>query len=114
MVEQAAHIYLAPLLEAGVDTLILGCTHYPLLKASIAKVAGEGVTLVDTAEETVREVDEMLRASGLRRESRSEPRHRFFVSDVPAQFSEVGTRFLGRSLSSVEWVRQEDLPWYER
>ncbi|MCC7142000.1 MAG: glutamate racemase [Candidatus Eisenbacteria bacterium] len=114
VVEQAARIYLAPLLASGVDTLILGCTHYPLLKTAIARIAGPEVTLIDTAEETVREVEAMLRSEGLRRDARAEGHHRFFVSDVPAQFSEVGARFLGRPLSSVEWVRQEDLPWYER
>lgn len=113
VIEQAARIYLAPLLDSGVDTLILGCTHYPLLKSAIGRVAGSEVTLVDTAEETVREVEEMLRERGLKRES-TVASHRFFVSDVPAQFSEVGSRFLGRPLESVEWVRQEDLPWYER
>jgi len=63
--EKVARQYLAPLLEAGIDTLILGCTHYPILQATIQKVAGDGVTLIDTADATVRQVAERLAAEGL-------------------------------------------------
>ena len=116
VVEQVARIYLQPLLEAGIDTLILGCTHYPLLKNVIARVAGPSVTLVDTAEETVRVVREQLESLGLLRtgEDAGEGERRFFVSDIPAQFSQVGGRFLGMPIMQVEWVDQSDLPWFER
>jgi glutamate racemase len=94
----------------------LGCTHYPLLKDVIARVAGPSVTLVDTAEETVRAVREQLEALGLRRneEDAGAGERRFFVSDIPAQFSQVGGRFLGTPIMQVEWVDQSDLPWFER
>lgn len=116
VVEQVARIYLQPLLDTGIDTLILGCTHYPLLKDVIARVAGPSVTLVDTAEETVRAVRERLEMLGLRRndEDAGEGERRFFVSDIPAQFSQVGGRFLGMPIMQVEWVDQSDLPWFER
>ena len=130
--EQVAHIYLDPLLATGVDTLILGCTHYPLLKDVIAHVAGPGVALIDTAEETVRLVRRHLEELGLARpaaegedkaaevgpdaapDRRGEGSRRFFVSDIPAQFSQVGGRFLGRPILEVEWGDQSDLPWFER
>lgn len=116
VVEQVARIYLEPLLETGIDTLILGCTHYPLLKEVIARVAGRGVTLVDTAEETVRMVRQQLESLGLLRDGpeAGEGERRFFVSDIPAQFSQVGGRFLGTPIMQVEWVDQSDLPWFER
>jgi glutamate racemase len=116
VVEQVARIYLEPLLENGIDTLILGCTHYPLLKEVIARVAGPEVTLVDTAEETVRMARQELELLGLLRngEGAGEGERRFFVSDIPAQFSQVGGRFLGTPIMQVEWVDQSDLPWFER
>lgn len=126
VVEQVAHVYLDPLLETGIDTLILGCTHYPLLKDVIARVAGPDVALIDTAEETVRLVRRHLADLGLERPGADstartgedspgeEGARRFFVSDIPAQFSQVGGRFLGRPILEVEWVDQSDLPWFER
>jgi glutamate racemase len=114
-----AHIYLDPLLESGIDTLILGCTHYPLLKEVIGRVAGAGVVLIDTAEETVRLVRLQLDGLGLLRSGPSageveEGVRRFFVSDIPARFAQVGGRFLGRPILEVEWIDQGDLPWFER
>jgi glutamate racemase len=114
VVEQIGHIYLDPLLATGIDTLILGCTHYPLLKEAIAGVMGGAVTLIDTAEETVRTVRDHLERLELLREEGEVGKRRFFVSDVPARFSQIGGRFLGDSLLEVEWVDQSDLPWFER
>ncbi len=115
VVEQIAHVYLDPLLESGIDTLILGCTHYPLLKETIAGVAGPDVTLVDTAEETVGLVRRMLGEYGLLRDPASGAGgRRFYVSDVPDRFNHVGSRFLGCPFLDVERVDQGDLPWYER
>ncbi|MEZ4650700.1 MAG: glutamate racemase [Candidatus Eisenbacteria bacterium] len=115
--EKVAAEYLAPLLAAGIDTLILGCTHYPLLEVTIQKVAGDGVTLIDTAVETVREVTDLLSARQLHHPeagSARQVRREYFVSDVPAEFRKVGERFLGHELESLVWVDQDDLPWYER
>jgi glutamate racemase len=112
--EEVAHIYLDPLRESGIDTLILGCTHYPLLKDTIARVVGPGVGLIDTAEETVRLVREELTGLDLLRREGESGDHRFYVSDIPAQFSTVGGRFLGQPILQVEWVDQSDLPWFER
>jgi glutamate racemase len=99
----AAAEYLAPLQEHGIDTLVLGCTHYPLLKATLHQVLGEGVELVDSAEETARVVAALLAARQL---SRCSPpgAPRFFVTDVPTRFERVGGAFLGAALQGVEQV----------
>ncbi|MBX3177850.1 MAG: glutamate racemase [Candidatus Hydrogenedentes bacterium] len=99
-----AREYLLPLLENGIDTLVLGCTHYPLLKEAIAETAGETVTLVDSAEETAAAVQETLEAMGLCGERPMIPRFRFFVSDAPDSFMQVGEQFLGTPLHDIEWV----------
>jgi glutamate racemase len=108
---QAARAYLAPLKDSGVESVVLGCTHYPLLKPVIAKVLGPGITLVDSARETAREVGELLRTAGLAsgRSRTAFSEHRFFVTDLPQQFSDQGRRFLGRRLS-VKQVRLFVLP----
>src|SRR5439155_8642328 len=93
-------LYLGSLQKSGIDTLILGCTHYPLLKAAIGEYLGEGVTLVDSAEETAREVRETLKGDGtLRRRGRGAAS--FFVTDVPDRFIKVGRRFLGERVESA-------------
>jgi glutamate racemase len=104
-----AHEYLIPLRDAGIDVVVLGCTHYPILKVTIGKVFGPGVRLIDSAEETAREVAERLSVLGLGREAGSAPRQRFFVSDVPHRFREQAERFLGAPLPNVEVVSVDDL-----
>jgi len=104
-----AHEYLASLRDARVDVVVLGCTHYPILKGTIAKVLGPAVTLIDSAEETAREVSARLSALGLRRRAPGAPRHRFYVSDVPHRFKEQAERFLGAPLPNVEVVTVDDL-----
>jgi glutamate racemase len=95
--------YLASFGDDGIDTLILGCTHYPLLKGVIGEVMGEAVRLIDSAEETARETADLLVAKGLAREN-GEPSYRYLVSDLPEQFLRVGQRFLGGRIGSVEVV----------
>jgi glutamate racemase len=104
----AAEEYLAPLQKAGIDTLVLGCTHYPLLKRTIAGVLGAGVQLVDSAEETARCLAQLLDERHL---ARQRPPHapRFFVTDVPTRFERVGGDFLGGALTAVEQVELEPL-----
>ena len=103
-----ARTYLGGLREEGVDTLVLGCTHYPLLKGIIAEVMGDGVTLVDSAEETARTVAEILRNSGSIRPATEQGNHHYFVTDVPAGFIRVGNRFLGGRLGDVYQVSLEE------
>ena len=99
-----AQEYLAPFSVGKVDTLVLGCTHYPLLKRAIGEVVGRDVRLIDSAEETAAETVATLRDRGLTHEGEAAPRHRFISSDVPDQFLRVGQRFLGQSIDNVETV----------
>lgn len=98
------HEYLAPLLDAHIDTLVLGCTHYPLLKTTIADEAGAGVTLIDSAQETAAEVARLLQNKGWERSGNSgaPATHRFVASDAPDHFLTLGRRFLGDSIERVE------------
>lgn len=93
-------LYLASLKKSGIDSLILGCTHYPLLRGAIADFIGPSVRIVDSAEETAGEVRQVLREHGLLR-----PRGRgaasFFVTDAVQRFLQVGERFYGASVASA-------------
>jgi glutamate racemase len=95
-----AETYLGSLARSGIDTLILGCTHYPLLKPLIAEVMGPDVTLVDSAEETAREVAARLEADdGARPVGPGSTS--FFVTDAPDRFVRIGQRFLGARVESA-------------
>jgi glutamate racemase len=94
------------LLDGGVDTLVLGCTHYPLLSDVIASVAGPEVRLVDSAQATAARVVEVLAAKGLQQTGPGPVERRYLVTDTPTRFLEVGARFLGHPLSGA---RQVDL-----
>lgn len=106
--DEVAHVvaerYLAPLKEAAVDTLVLGCTHYPLLKEAIGRVMGDGVVLIDSAVETAIEVKQILEREGLACASSEVGRRRFCVTDIPERFQAIGERFLGVRLEKVEQV----------
>ena len=101
--ELIAREYLEPLRRAGVDVLVLGCTHYPLLKPLLSRVMGPGVTLVDSAEETAKAVAAELDARGLLAAGGSHE-HLFVVSDDEPHFRKVGARFLGEKIRKVEVV----------
>ncbi|MGA8848078.1 MAG: glutamate racemase [Nocardioides sp.] len=92
-----AHSYLDPLTEAGVDTLILGCTHYPLLTGVISYVMGDAVTLVSSAEECAKDVYRMLADTGLMRteDAVGVPTYEFMTTGSPREFETIGRRFLG-------------------
>lgn len=91
---RAAHEYLDPLTAAGIDTLVLGCTHYPLLTGVISYVMGDGVTLVSSAEECAKDVYRMLADTELMR-GEGEPAYRFETTGAPDEFETIGRRFLG-------------------
>jgi glutamate racemase len=99
---EVARQYLAPLQDADVDTLILGCTHYPMLQGAISYVMGEGVTLVDSATETAMDVYRELAARGLERTNSAPPEHRFMVTEPSASFETLAQRFLGPVVRSVQ------------
>lgn len=104
-----AEEYLAPFRDDRIDTLVLGCTHYPLLKDDIAAVLGPSVTLVDSASAVAHAVAARLREKNHHRESPHATQTRYFVSDTPARFQRVGKRFLGREVEPVEVVDLETL-----
>ncbi len=101
--ELVAREYLDPMRAAGVDTLVLGCTHYPLLKRLLARVMGPTVRLIDSAEETARAVEGELVQRGLLADG-TPGEHCFVVSDDEPHFRAVGARFLGEGLTAVEVV----------
>lgn len=103
-----AQTYLQEFKESGVDTLVLGCTHYPLLKSLIADVMGPEVMLVDSAEETARTVAAILADKKLLRTAPENGRHSYFVTDIPAGFVKVGNRFLGGKLGDVFQVSLDE------
>lgn len=97
-----AREYLEPLVAADIDTLVLGCTHYPLLKPLLREVLGSGVCLIDSAEETAAETARTLAGTGLAAPDAAQPTYRFIASDDPLQFLQLGQRFLGGTIEGVE------------
>jgi glutamate racemase len=102
---ETAATYLGPLQEAGVDTLILGCTHYPLLRGTLRHVMGPDVLLLSSADETAGDVYDTLASKGLLNEDRGRPAHRFESSGDPERFAELGRRFLGPEFRVAEQLR---------
>ncbi|SDG44257.1 glutamate racemase [Klenkia brasiliensis] len=97
-----AQSYLDPLLAAGVDTVVLGCTHYPLLTGVLSLVLGPGVTLVSSAEETAQDVYRVLTGADLLRpDDAPPPRHAFLATGDPEPFARLGRRFLGPEVETV-------------
>jgi len=102
--ELIAREYLTPLGAAGVGALVLGCTHYPLLKPLLQRVMGADVRLIDSGEETARVVASAIRERGLAAPDGAPATHRFVVSDDEARFRQVGVRFIGDRLARAEVV----------
>jgi len=97
-----AREYLEPMIAADIDTLVLGCTHYPLLKPLLRDVLGPDVRLIDSAEETAAETARTLAAANLTASDDADPTYRFVASDDPLQFLQLGQRFLGDTIEGVE------------
>ena len=100
-----AEEYLGPIRDAGVDTLVLGCTHYPLLTGAISYVMGEDVTLVSSAEETAKDVYRTLVAHNLQRTNKSAPTLTFKATGDAESFEKLARRFLGPEVTKVEEIR---------
>ena len=109
---QVAEEYLRELREAKLESLILGCTHYPLIESLIGELMGPGVTLVDSGAEAARAA-----ASLLRERNQLAPagtgQHRFFLSDEPRNFTRIAQDFLGRPLPPPTIVDETDVSWFE-
>ncbi len=97
---EVAEIYLEPLIDHGIDTLVLGCTHYPILRGTIEQVVGEGVQIVDSAETTALAVREILgRSRGM-----DDPPHQFLVTDAEERFRRIAGEFLEQEIEHLELV----------
>jgi len=101
-----AQEYLDPVLTEGIDTLVLGCTHYPLLKPLLKDLVGEKIQLVDSAEAMAAITANLLYEQGMMnpRDGYS-PEYRYYVTDFPLRFHQLGERFLGRSIRDIQLVR---------
>ncbi len=96
--------YLDPMLSQNIDTLILGCTHFPVIKDTIQKEIGFDITLIDSGEETAKFVRKMLKDLNITRNKETKGQVEFYVSDIPGKFDEVGTRFLGQPVINAKRV----------
>ncbi len=110
VIETVAREYLEPLRAAGIDTLILGCTHYPLLTEIIGEIMGPGVTLVSAGEESAFELKRLLRCGGLEAEEHRRGGASFYVSDQPEDFERIASVFLGEDLRHA--ARRIDIDQY--
>ncbi len=109
--DEIAMRYLNELIDRDIDTLILGCTHYPLIRSTVGKIMGDKVTLVNPAYETARELKELLFAEGLLNQkemSLGENKYRFFVSDGAEKFQQFATSILKYGILSAKTVNIED------
>ena len=103
--ELTAKEYLKELRNEGIDTLILGCTHYPILKKTIRKVVGGNIKLIDSGEETAKEVKNILTQKNLLTTQKKKGEHKFFVTDFPNNFHQIAERFLGKKIKNVKLVK---------
>lgn len=110
VVTDVADTYLRPMKDAGVDTVILGCTHYPLLKPVIKKFFGETVQLINSAKQVAVEVKKILSSESLIVSGRHKGRQRFYVSDNPEWFSSLAAGFLGENIKNVIKVDADKFP----
>ena len=110
MIETVAREYLEPLKESGIDTLILGCTHYPLLTEIVAEIMGPEVTLVSAGEESAFELKRLLKAGGLRADETRQGEAEFFVSDRAEDFERIASVFLREDLRRA--ARRIDIDQY--
>lgn len=101
---QVAEEYLNPIKETGVDTLVLGCTHYPLLKNTIAKVMGDEVKLVSSAQEVARVVKKAIIDNNIQRDPGCKPTHKYYTSDSVEKFEPLCSIILGVTINSAEKV----------
>lgn len=114
---QVAEEYLHELKAAGLESLILGCTHYPMLAPLLQSYMGPSVKLIDSGAEAARATAALLKERGLLAPAGGgSPQHHFYLSDEPRRrsFASVAEAFLGRALPKVSVVDQTDLPWFER
>jgi len=111
VVTETVKRYLKPIIDAGADTLILGCTHYPVLSEAIRRTVGENVTLINAGTATSQAVKDYLSSKGLLNENKTQGKQNFFVSDKPAAFAKLASSLLGKEICDgcVEQVELSSL-----
>lgn len=109
LVRLALRQYLKPLMDRGIDVLVLGCTHYPILKEEIANIVGEHVRVIDSAEQCADDVARRLRTCGMLRAGGANEALRCFVTDDPDRFARLGSRFLGVPMATPTLVPADEL-----
>ena len=116
LVDLALRQYLQPMVQRGLDVLVLGCTHYPILKKAIARIVGPEVPVIDSAEQCAQDVARRLKARGLSRQPGKPPAQgqpsgtlRTFVTDDPARFQKLASRFIGLAIEMPVWVSPDEL-----
>ena len=93
-------------MKEGIDSLVLGCTHYPLLKKTIGEIVGEKVTLVNPAKETAKDLKRILDENNmLRGDICEEPKYEYYVSDIPEKFAAIAEEFLKKEIDDIKNVR---------
>jgi glutamate racemase len=109
--DEIAKRYLSALIDSGIDTLILGCTHYPLIRSTVGKIVGEDVTLVNPAYETAKELKELLGEEGLLNEAEQglgSNQYRFYVSDMADKFRTFANSILKYGILSAKTINIEN------
>lgn len=104
-----ANEYLKPLLNNSIDTLIMGCTHYPVLEPSIAEICGDNIVLIDPGIATSIEAKKVLAENNLLNDTSDDPRYEYYLTDLPHKFVEVGEQFLGKKMDHYQRITLEDL-----
>ena len=101
-----ARRYLEELMDKGIDSLVLGCTHYPLLKRTIGEIVGENVKLVNPARETAKDLKRILENDNiLREETEEDPKYEYYVSDIPEKFASIAEEFLKKEIDDIKSVK---------
>ena len=111
MTVEVANRYLEPLLESGIDTLIMGCTHYPLIRSTLRQIMGEKVNLVNPAYETARELKHLLEQDGLNNDGKQPyegPMHEFYVSDAANKFKNFANSILPFDVNTTKKISIEE------
>ncbi|HEX2788272.1 MAG TPA: glutamate racemase [Ignavibacteria bacterium] len=103
--EMVANEYLADFKKSKIDTVILGCTHYPVLKNTISKVLGKNIKLIDSGNEAAKEVKKILEKTNIQNPSKKIGYHKFYVTDFPNKFKEISERFLGKNIRDVKKIK---------
>lgn len=106
--EMVARIYLEPIVRNSIDTLILGCTHYPIIKDTIKKTIDQRIEIVDSAIQIALEVRDVLNESNLLNNTERKPEHLFYVSDFPQKFEEIARRLLGQPLENIQRISPDE------